>query len=41
MRFKSIILFLALVCFSGSAFGQATGTITGLAQDSSTARIPV
>src|SRR5262245_40046291 len=41
MRFKlSVYLLLALVCFSGSAFGQAIGAITGLVQDSSEARIP-
>ena len=41
MRFKlSVFLLLALVCFSSSAFGQASGAITGLVQDSSEARIP-
>jgi hypothetical protein len=40
MRLKSIIFLVGFVCFSGSAFGQAIGSITGLVQDSSDARIP-
>jgi len=40
MRFKSIVLLLGFVCLSGNAFGQSIGSITGLVQDASEARIP-
>src|SRR4026209_413647 len=41
MRFRSaLILFLGLVFFAGSAFGQAIGSITGVVQDPSRARTP-
>ncbi len=41
MRFRvSMMLLLGLAVFSASAFGQAIGSITGVVQDASTARIP-
>jgi hypothetical protein len=41
MRLRvSMMLLLGLAVFCASAFGQAIGSITGMAQDSSTARIP-
>jgi hypothetical protein len=39
-RKSSLILLLCFVCFAGTAFGQAIGSITGLVQDASDARIP-
>src|SRR5262245_20919619 len=41
MRFRaSMALLLGLAVFSGSAFGQAIGSITGVVQDATEARIP-
>jgi hypothetical protein len=41
MRFRpAMILLLGLAVFSGSAFGQAIGSITGVVQDASQARMP-
>jgi hypothetical protein len=42
MRFRSLlsILLLGFVVFSGNAFGQAIGSITGVVSDVSQARIP-
>src|SRR5215203_6067337 len=42
MRFRSLLLILLLgfVVFSGSAFGQAIGSITGVVSDVSQAKIP-
>jgi hypothetical protein len=42
MRFRSVLLILLLgfVVFSGSAFGQAIGSITGVVSDVSQAKIP-
>ena len=41
MRFRSVlILLLGSFAFSGNAFSQATGSITGVVTDSSQARIP-
>src|SRR5437667_8302470 len=41
MKFKSsMMLLLGLAAFSGSAFGQAIGSITGVVQDATEARIP-
>src|SRR5437867_11950134 len=41
MKFKaSMMLLLGFAVFSGSAFGQAIGSITGVVQDATQARIP-
>src|SRR5262245_40051117 len=41
MKFRlALILILGIAVFAGSAFGQAIGSITGVVQDPSTARIP-
>src|SRR5262245_47365216 len=41
MKFRaSMMLLLGIAVFSGSAFGQAIGSITGVVQDSTGARIP-
>src|SRR5262245_34388658 len=43
MRFKAsmMLLLLGLAVFSGTAFGQAIGSITGVVQDSTEASLPV
>src|SRR5262249_51863870 len=40
MKFTTLMLLLATAAFSSNAFGQAIGSITGVVQDSTGARIP-
>src|SRR4030095_594185 len=40
MKVRAAMLLLGLIVLSASAFGQATGSITGVVQDQSEARIP-